>query len=508
MRHLGGQSAVVMAGTAFTFLVGLPFQVYLARSLGTAGLGFAGIAEALVSTAAGVMSFGLAPLALRYIPEYRISGSGDAIRLLVTVGLGVLGGLGILGAVLIRPLAFGLPAVAGVPSESAAALDIMGWLLPTTMIVFFLAQALRGFEEIRIVVLSTSILALSAKVMITFTLFMTSGASVHNYALAMVLSQMLAAIPMIWALRRLICSLPARGSVAPIDWRAWLSYAGANYANGLLSALVGNLDRVVIGALLGPAAVGVLMVVRQLAQVPQVFHQVVLTVVSPVFARLNAAGDHEGLAHQLHLANDWVLRMAAGLILTLTLVSGPMLALYGEEFSAQGSTLMVCLMLAVAVNLGAGPVGILLNMTGYHAALLQITLLTGLLTFASYFLLIPTLGLAGAGVAILLANLANNGAAIWLVQRRLGIGWYDPRFRSWIAPIVGSGAMLLVLRPFLADLDGLFAQAVALACVTVLTYIVFFGINWIIGLHEDDRELLRAMRQHIVKISRLGGLPK
>lgn len=508
MRHLGGQSVVVMGGTAFTFLVGLPFQVYLARSLGTAGLGFAGIAEALVSTAAGVMSFGLAPLALRYIPEYRISGSGDAIRLLVTVGFGVLGGVGFLGAVLIRPLAFALPAVAGVPSELAAVLDIMGWLLPTTMIVFFLAQALRGFEEIRIVVFSTSILALSAKVMITFTLFMTSGASVRNYALAMVLSQMLAAIPMIWALRRLISSLPAQGSVAPIDWRAWLSYAGANYASGLLSVLVGNLDRVVIGALLGPAAVGVLMVVRQLAQIPQVFQQVVLTVVSPVFARLNAAGDHDGLEHQLHLANDWVFRMAAGLILTLALVSGPILDLYGKEFSAQGSTLMVLLMLAVVVNLGAGPIGILLNMTGYHAALLKITLLTGLLTFASYFLLVPTLGLAGAGLAFLVANVVNNGAAVWLVRSRLGIGWYDPRFRGWVAPIIGSGAMLLVLRPLLLDLEGLIAQAAALAGVIALTYIVFFGINWTIGLHEDDRELLRAMSQHIAKISRLDRLPK
>ena len=37
VRHLGGQAAVVMGGTAFTFLVGLPFQVYLARGLGTEG---------------------------------------------------------------------------------------------------------------------------------------------------------------------------------------------------------------------------------------------------------------------------------------------------------------------------------------------------------------------------------------------------------------------------------------------------------------------------------------
>lgn len=501
VRHLGGQSAVVMGGTAFTFLVGMPFQIYLARSLGTVGLGIVGIAEALVMTAAGFLSFGLAPLAVRYIPEYRLAGASRAIRVLVITGLGVLSGVGLLVAVVLRPLASALPDDVGIPPESAEVLGILGFLLPASMIIFFLAQALRGFEEIRIVVFSTAILALSAKVMITFVLFMTSGASVRNYAFAIVFSQFVAVLPMIWALWRLLHTLQTEAVPASVNWPAWSSYAGTNYASGLLSALVGNLDRVLVGALLGPAAVGVLMVVRQLGQIPQVFHQAVLTVVSPVFARLKAEGDMQSLAHQLHLANDWVLRMAAGLILTLALLSEPILALYGTGFVEQGSTLMVLIMLAVAVNLGTGPVGILLNMTGYHAALFRVTLLTAIVTFASYFLLIPPLGVAGAGLAILLGNLVNNGAAIWLVQRRLAIGWYDPRFRGWIAPIVGSGTMLLVLRPFLADLEGLVSQAAALVGVLALTYVVFFGINVIVGLHDDDREVLRAFHRRLSGIT-------
>jgi O-antigen/teichoic acid export membrane protein len=317
VRHLGGQTAVVMGGTAFTFLVGLPFQVYLARGLGTAGLGTVGLAEAFVLTSAGLLSFGLAPLAVRYIPEYRATGASRSIRLLVMVGLAMLAGLGTLGAMILRPFAELLAEAVGITPESTALLDVLALLLPASMLSFFLAQSLRGFEEIRVVVLSTSVLALASKVMITVPLFIAFGASVRFYAWAMVLSQVVAILPMGWVLWRLLRGLPNEEVTAPVDWSAWRSFAGTNYASGLLNSIVGNLDRIVIGALLGPAAVGVFMVVRQLQHFPTVFHQVVLTVVSPVFARLKASGDVAGLAHQLHLANDWVMRMAAGLILLL-----------------------------------------------------------------------------------------------------------------------------------------------------------------------------------------------
>jgi O-antigen/teichoic acid export membrane protein len=173
------------------------------------------------------------------------------------------------------------------------------------------------------------------------------------------------------------------------------------------------------------------------------------------------------------------------------------LTLYGADFADQGNALLLVMTLAVAVNLGTGPVGILLNMTGHHVALLHITMLTSLAIFVGYFALTPLFGVAGVGLSVLLGNIFNNGAAIWLVQRRLGIHWYDPRFRGWMVPSAAAAALLLVLRPLLADVTEFGMQVALLIGTVMLTYTVFFGVNIAAGLHEDDRELLGVVRARI-----------
>lgn len=504
VRHLGGQTAIVMVGTAFTFIVGLPFQIYLARELGAAGLGVVGIAEALVLTGAGLLGLGLAPLVVRYIPEYRVTGASRAVRQLVIFGLTMLTGLGMIGALLMVPLSNLLPPAAGISQEVVGLLMILSLLLPLSMISFFIAQALRGFQEIRVLVLSTSFLALTVKVILTLILFATGGASPQAYAWALVGAQGVAILPMALKLWRLLSALPQEATPTSIDWGALISFAGTNYASGALNTLVGNLDRVVIGALLGPSAVGVLMVARQLQQFPTVFHQVVLTVISPVFARLKAAGDMSGLAHQLHLANDWIMRMAAGLIIVMAVLTDHALALYGTEFADQGGALFLLLLATVLVNLAGGPVGILLNMTGYHVAMLKIGVITSVTTFASYFLLVPMLGVAGAGLAVLLGTVVNKGVAIWLVRKRLSITWYDQRFRGWILPSTATATILFALRPAFDGLQGLGAQATMLVAAAILAYIVFFGVNLLAGLHEDDREVIAAVRARVAALRNRG----
>lgn len=504
VRHLGGQTATVMGGTAFTFIVGLPFQIYLARELGAAGLGLVGIAEAIVMTAAALLGLGLAPLAVRYIPEYRVKGASRAVRQLVIFGLTLLTFFGIVGALLLTPLSSFLPQSAGITQEVLDLLIILSLLLPISMISFFIAQALRGFQEIRTVVLSTSILTLAIKVILTLVLFAYNGASPQAYAWAVVSAQGMAIFPMALKLWNLLAGLPQEASPKAIAWGQLTSFAGTNYASGLLSGIVGNLDRVVIGALLGPSAVGVLMVARQLQQFPTVFHQVVLTVVSPVFAKLKAAGDISGLAHQLHLANDWILRMAAGIILMLAVLADHVLGLYGPDFAAQGTTLLLVMTATIAINLGGGPVGILLNMTGSHVALLYTTIITSLITFAGYFLFIPMFGVAGAGLAVLVGTVVSKGQTIWLVRSRLDIRWYDPRFRGWVIPSAATAAVLYSMRPAFDGLLGLGVQATMLVVVAILAYIVFFGVNLLAGLHEDDREVIAAVRARVDAVRNRG----
>lgn len=508
IRNLGTQTAIAMSGTAFTFLVGFPFQIYLARSLGTAGLGTVGIAEALTLTMAGFLSFGMAPLAVRFIPEYRVKGATSAIRKLIVLGMVILCAAGVAGALLIAPLGAQLQINLDLTSEALEVLQVLAWLMPISMVSFFISSSLRGFQEIRIVVLSTSFLALTGKVILTLILFKVYGASPLVYSWAIVLAQGLSTFPMTWKLRSLIAALPTEKPPQTVDHRALASYAGTNYLMGLLGALTGNLDRLVIGALLGPSAVGILMVVRQLKQFPAVFHQVVLTVISPVFAKSKADNNMAGLAHQLHLANDWIVRMAASLIIVLVVLADPLLTLYGAEFAANGSLLLQIMALSVAIHLIGGPLGILLNMTGHHVTLLWISILTVVTTFAGYFVLIPVFGLVGAGLAVLLSDVITKGLAIWFVRHRLGISWYDPRFKGWLLPASSAAVVLFAVLHVIDRLQSLGSQAVLLMGATILAYAVFFSVNLATGLHEDDRELIEAARERLFRLRTKKAKPK
>ncbi len=71
--------------------------------------------------------------------------ASGSLGLLFTVGFRLLSGIVLLGAVLMRPLAFALPASVGTPPESARMLDILGWLYPVTMVVFYDADDFKIF---------------------------------------------------------------------------------------------------------------------------------------------------------------------------------------------------------------------------------------------------------------------------------------------------------------------------------------------------------------------------
>jgi O-antigen/teichoic acid export membrane protein len=57
--RLAGQSGLVIAGNAFTLLVGLPFQIYLARVLGAEQLGAFSLFDVVAQTAGALAALGL-----------------------------------------------------------------------------------------------------------------------------------------------------------------------------------------------------------------------------------------------------------------------------------------------------------------------------------------------------------------------------------------------------------------------------------------------------------------
>src|SRR4029079_3934402 len=169
---------------------------------------------------------------------------------------------------------------------------------------------------------------------------------------------------------------------------------------------------------LGPASVAVLMIVKQLQQLPTFFHQAFLLVVAPMFAAATSTEEVARRQALFHMTTDWVTRLALPLLLFLAVFAGPMLGLYGAEFRDVGVWPLLVGLATTAVNFGCGPTGNLLMMSGKEAALLRYSILSTVLTMLGYLAFIPIIGLVGAGLAQFAATLFLNVVALAVARRR------------------------------------------------------------------------------------------
>lgn len=483
--RLGGQASFFLVGNVFTLIVGLSLQIYVARVLGADNLGVFSLLEGGVGLISGLIGFGLAPTLVKFLPQHIENREYACIKALVWNGALILlvSGLFIYGAAWMA-----LPWVESEWPELQQhhwAVVLMGATIPLGALVIYLGQGLRGFLEIRYMVVGSSFLQLTVKAGLAF-LFLSLGLYLVGYIAAVVISMGAALLWLGIGLLRKIRSLPENYSDAEQSFvEPWVKYASIAYAGSLLGVMTAYLDRFFIGLFVSASAVGVLAVVRQLEQLPVIFLQMFLSVAAPMFSAAHARNDDEERQHIYHLTTDWVLRASLPLFIFLVLFSSPLLGLYGEEFEERGLWPLWILMGAQIVNLMCGPIGNVLNMSGMESRILQINTVQAVWTVLGLVIFVPDYGLIG-GVGVVAAGIIfTNVSALYLAKKHLQLQWWERRYLKWIAPAVAAYAtsfLLLMFEPH----PGPFGL---LACLVVL-YVIFHGVSLLQGLHEDDRELL------------------
>jgi O-antigen/teichoic acid export membrane protein len=367
---------------------------------------------------------------------------------------------------------------------------VMGLMIPLSLMIFFFQQGLRGFHEIRYMVMGSSFLQLTAKVIITVIVF-ALGWRLGGYVLAVVVSTFIGIVWMAIGLRRILRSLPVDVDSAAHDRSselAWRRYAGVQYSSSLIGLGSGYLDRFLLAIFASASSVGVLAVVKQLQQLPGVFLQMFIAVAAPMFSAVHARQDDGGRQHLYGLATDWLVKAAAPLLIFLAIYARPTLGLFGDEFARDGATPLRILLVSQAVNVAAGPVGTILNMSGHETRALRINIVQTFLTIGLLVSLTPTFGLTGIAVAMAVSVVYSNAGSLYVARRSLGLRWLDPRYRKWILPIALTVLACLFGRYIVSE-----KGALALAATLLIAYGVFYAAVFAQGLHEDDKELLREV---------------
>lgn len=497
--RLAGQSGLVMLGNVFTLLVGFPFQIYLARKLGAEQLGAFGLFEVVAQSVGALFSFGLGFTLVRYIPQHAELGQNRHVMRLLAMVFMVIASTGTVAAILV---AVGNPVLLHWMPELipyAELFPLVAFMTFLGMLTGISQQALRAFFDIRYMIVMSSFLQLTIKVAVTVMLLWL-GWELMGYMVAVVVSSTMALIGMLWGIHKHLKRLDrTTEGISKEAKTSWLSYSSIMYGTFLLGVVGAPAERFLLAGLVDLASVGVLMVVRQLQSFPQVFLQIIITVVAPMFVAAKAKDDLEEVKHIYHIATDWVCRLGLPLLLFLLVFGGEVLGIYGPAFAKTGQWPLFLFVAGQVVNLLAGPTGAVLNMLGHEKKMFQLNVISNIIGIGVMLVLMPLFGLVGIAVGAGLSMLYINVAALRIMKKRLGIRWWSARHGRLLMPLGAIMGILVLIKLTIS-----MADVWMLAALLLMTYGGFLGIYAWSGFSSEDKEILTLLRGKLMALGKQG----
>jgi O-antigen/teichoic acid export membrane protein len=139
----------------------------------------------------------------------------------------------------------------------------------------------------------------------------------------------------------------------------------------------------------------------------------------PKFAELHASGSRGELAGVMRRTTKLLFFSTIPILAVLTIAGRPILGSFGTEFE-QGYVILVVLVVGQVISTISGPVGNLLQMSGFERHFLVILSIFAVVNIALNLALIPPLGILGAALASAVTLSAKNIVCVIFIYRKLG----------------------------------------------------------------------------------------
>lgn len=203
-------------------------------------------------------------------------------------------------------------------------------------------------------------------------------------------------------------------------WRAHGPSSRSFFLGTVLDSAALNVDIILVGLLVAPAAAGIYFNAFRTAGLLTLFMFAITLVVAPMVARHYHAGEMRK-AQAITALCAW-----AGFLFSLVVFAGFLLfgdlilGLFGPG-QEQGKPILILLSVGLLFDAATGPSRIVLMMTGHERAYVRIfgsIVVVGMLVQLA---VIPVFGLVGAAVTNMIARAAAQLAIAWFAHRRIGL---------------------------------------------------------------------------------------
>jgi O-antigen/teichoic acid export membrane protein len=216
---------------------------------------------------------------------------------------------------------------------------------------------------------------------------------------------------------------PPRVGIGPPPDRAKLAAWSSSLLPLTLLASIGSadLDVLMIGMWLDHAELGIYKVVQQTVIAAGFVPTAINAVFMPLIARMYVSADRAELQQLISRASATLFLALLPVSLALFFFGEPILRFaFGPQFQ-DGYLALWVLIAGQLINVAAGPVSSVLNMTGHERQTLVATVLSIVLLLASAGPLTARWGVFGAAIAAATATAVANLLMCWFVHRSVGI---------------------------------------------------------------------------------------
>lgn len=479
---------ITFAGKLFTSGSRFIMAILLTRLLGAEQYGLFNLTLTAITVTVGLSMLGLDTAMVRYIAQLASRKDEKGLRGTLQFGLGTIALLSVLLSVGLYALAKPIAIQIFHAAQLAPLLRLASVIVPILAISDSLVSATEGFKKMEYGTIAQDVVRPLLRLILIGALLvigMTAAGAVIIFGIAVAITTGM----LVYYLNK---EFSLRGFFQPAryDIKGLLGFSVPVYLSGLLSTFRGNFQTMLLGSLNNVTNVGIFAVAGQVGMIGGLFQASVTTAAKPVLAELYDRNEREQMGRLYQTATKWMFSLNLPIFLVMVLFPASLMSIFGKSF-VSGAMALTLLAWAKLIDTGTGMCGAILDMSGYAKLKLVNSTVQLVLSLTLNFLLIPRWGIMGAATAALV-NIATINilrlVEVYILLRLLPYNW------SFLKPIaaglvaLGVTLGLNVLYP--ADAN-LFVTALYMAVL----FGVYTGMVILLGLSEEDRQVLARLRQ-------------
>jgi len=414
------QSAIYFLGSVISVIVGFFFKIYLSKHLGSEGLGIYAFGMSIIGVLGVFLSFGYGNGLVRFVSKYLAINNYSSLFAYLSRSffINLLISLPICGLFIFFP-SFISEFILNKKSITPY-IPLFGIMLFVNGFLVLADQTIRGLQEVKKSTIINTFLRLPVKIGLTVLLF-SYGLNLKGYIIAETIGVLFAFVLLMWLVFRLL----------PIPFVFQLHSSTEEENKFRFNLLTTNIwmvlqrygDKFLLVFLLNEAMLGIYSVVLTIAAFTPLVLTSLNSIFRPIISQLHSQNKKEELKIHFQRSCRYIFTFSFPLIAFLILFSESVMAVFGSDFVA-GASLLVMVIIGELINLSMGPVGSMLQMCGQEKVLRNISILSSIITFILFYFFIKWYGILGLGLAYINGRLLINILSTYALYKKENIVFF------------------------------------------------------------------------------------